>query len=311
MARVRRTQFATVGGLTALLLLAGGAPAVAATAGGTVDRAALASGDALAGVSAAKKAIPCDPVTKFDAYNFPRSPRITNRFLPLLPGTQFTLEGRANRGGGPLPHTVVLTVTDLTKVIQGVRTVVLYDVDSNEGQLQEAELAFHAQDAVGRVWGLGEYPEEYENGKFTGAPNTWISGQAGAQGGIMMLANPQLGTPRYLQGSAPAIDFLDCAQVFQTGQHVCVEGTCYDNVLVTDENSPLDPASGHQRKFFAPGVGNIKVTAVDDPEGETLVLTKVSYLSPQSLDKARKAALKLEKRAYQVSAVYRTTPPMS
>jgi hypothetical protein len=301
MTRARRIQFATVGGLTALLLLASGAPAASA---------APTSGNAPTSGTAAKQNNPCDPVTRLASENFPKWPKITNRFLPLIPGMEFTLEGRANRGGGPLPHTVVLTVTDLTKVIDGIRTVVLWDVDSNEGQVQEAELAFHAQDEFGRVWGLGEYPEEFENGKFTGAPNTWISGQAQARGGVMMLAQPRLGTPRYLQGSAPTIDFLDCAQVFQTGQHVCVEGNCYNDVLVTDENSPLDPDSGHQRKFFAPGVGNIKVTAVDDPEGETLVLTKVRRLGPNGLANARKAALKLEKRAYQVSKVYRTTPPM-
>jgi hypothetical protein len=301
MMRIRRSQFATVGGLTALVLLVSGAPAA---------NAAPSSDNVKTTASAANQNIPCDPVTRLAPGNFPKWPKITNKFLPLAPGTEFTLAGRANRGGGPLPHTVVLTVTDLTKVIDGIRTVVLWDVDSNEGQVQEAELAFHAQDEFGRVWGLGEYPEEYENGKFTGAPNTWISGQADARGGIMMLAHPRTGTPRYLQGSAPDIDFLDCAQVFQTGQHVCVEGTCYDNVLVTDENSPLDPDSGHQRKFFAPGVGNIKVTAVNDPEGETLVLTKVRKLCPNDLAKARKAALKLEKRAYKVSEVYRTTPPM-
>ena len=52
------------------------------------------------------------------------------------------------------------------------------------------------------------------------------------------------------------------------------------------------------------------MTAVNDPEGETLVLTKVRRLGPNGLANARKAALKLEKRAYQVSNVYRTTPPM-
>jgi hypothetical protein len=293
MTRVRRIQIATLGSLTALLLLLSGGPAVARTSQ----------------ASASTKAPTCDPVTRFDPANFPHSARINNKWLPLTPGMQFTLKGRANTGGTPLPHTVVLTVTDLTKVINGVRTVVLWDRDFNDGQLTEAELAFHGQDNVGRVWGLGEYPEEYENGRFTGAPNTWIAGQARAKAGIMMLAHPRVGTPRYLQGSAPKIDFLDCAKVFRTGQHVCVPVRCYDNVLVTDENSPLDPASGHQRKFFAPGVGNIKITAVNDPEGETLVLTKLVHLNPNDLAKARRAALKLDRHAYQVSEVYRHTRP--
>jgi hypothetical protein len=48
---------------------------------------------------------------------------------------------------------------------------------------------------------------------------------------------------------------------------------------------------------------------VDDPEGETLVLTKVSQLSPDDLAKARAQALELEKRAYKVNRAYRQTQP--
>jgi hypothetical protein len=252
----------------------------------------------------------CDPFTRFNRDNFDHPTRITNRFLPLVPGTQFVFDGRANRDGTPLDHRVVFTVTDLTKVVNGVRTRVVLDRDVDAGQLAEAELAFFAQDDNGNVWSVGEYPEEYDNGRFTGAPNTWIPGQAGAKAGIMMLAHPDLGTPPYLQGFSPNIDFLDCARVFQRGQHVCVPAGCYDHVLVTDENSPLDPASGHQRKFYASGVGNVQITAVDDPEGETLVLTRLKCLGPDALSKIRDQAFHLEHRAYQVSKVYQHTEPM-
>jgi hypothetical protein len=251
----------------------------------------------------------CSQATPFDLKNFPHPPKIDNQWFPLVPGTQFVLEGRANRGGGPLPHRVVTTVTDLTKVINGVRTVVIWEQDLNENQLQEAELAFEAQDNAGNVWNFGEYPEEYEDGKFTGAPNTWIVGQARAEAGTAMLAQPKEGTPEYLQGSAPEIKFLDCAKVFAVGQKTCVPLGCYENVLVTDEHSPLDPESGHQRKYYAPRVGNVQVAAVEDPEGETLVLTQLTHLSPDALAAARQEALKLEKHAYEIAAVYRQTPP--
>ena len=66
--------------------------------------------------------------------------------MELAPGIQFTLAGEADRGGGLLPHRVVSTVTDLTKMINGVRTVVIVEKDVNEGDLQEAELRFEAQD---------------------------------------------------------------------------------------------------------------------------------------------------------------------
>ena len=63
------------------------------------------------------------------------------------------------------------------------------------------------------------------------------------------------------------------------------------------------------RKYYAPGVGNVRVDAVGDPEGETLVLTEVSQLSPDDLEKVRQEALKLEKTAYEVNALYRQTSP--
>ena len=74
------------------------------------------------------------------------SAELTNRWMPLAPGQQFILDGQANRGGGLLPHRVVFTVTDLTKVINGVESRVIWDRDYNQGELQEAELAFFAQD---------------------------------------------------------------------------------------------------------------------------------------------------------------------
>jgi hypothetical protein len=253
---------------------------------------------------------PCNTAAQFDPANFPDRPKIDNRWNPLAPGMQFILAGEADRGGGLLPHRVVSTVTDLTKVINGVRAVVIVEKDINEGDLEEAELAFQAQDNAGNLWNLGEYPEEYDEGKFVGAPDVWISGLGKAEAGNLMLADPQLGTPEYLQGWSPDIDFLDCAKVFKMQEKTCVPVGCYENVLITDERSPLEPESGHQRKYYAPGVGTVRVGAVDDPEGETLVLAEVSELSPEDLAKVRQEALKLEKSAFERNKVYRQTQPV-
>jgi hypothetical protein len=254
---------------------------------------------------------PCSPVAQFSTSNFSNSTKIDNEWNPLVPGTQFTLNGEADRGGGLLPHEVVTTVTDLTKVVNGVRAVVILEKDVNEGNLEEAELNFQAQDNAGNIWNLGEYPEEYENGKFHAAPDVWIAGLNDAEPGNSMIGNAQLGTPEYLQGWSPEIEFLDCARVFKMQQKTCVPAGCYDNVMITDERSPLEPESGHQRKYYAPGVGNVRVGAIGDPEGETLVLSKVSQLSPEDLAKARQQAQTLEKRAFKVSPIYRKTQPVT
>jgi hypothetical protein len=251
----------------------------------------------------------CQRLVAFDPNNFENSTVIDNELLPLVPGTQLVLEGRANRGGGALPHTVTFTVTDLIKVIDGVPTRVMWDVDENEGEVVEAELAFFAQDGDGNVWNLGEYPEEYEDGFFLGAPNTWISGIADAEAGTHMLDSPDPGDT-YLQGFAPEIDFLDCARVFQEDLTTCPPVGCFDNVVLTHERSPLDPDGGVQTKAHAPDVGIVEVGALDDPEGETLVLTERVSLNQESMDAVRREALKLDQRAYRVSNVYCQTEPI-
>ncbi len=247
----------------------------------------------------------------FDPSAFSHSTRIDNKWLPLEPGSQFTLEGRASRDNKPLPHKVIFTVTDLVKVIDGVKSVVLWDVDVQDGKTAEAELAFHAQDDQGNVWMLGEYPEEYSpSGKFVAAAKTWMVGLNQTRAGWGMIADPKLGGPRYLQASSPPIGFLDCAQVFAVEQRTCVPAACYDQVLITDETSPISSSRAHQRKYYAPGVGNVQISAIDDPESETLVLTSLQRLGPAALAHARGEALKLEKHAYAVNDIYRHTSPM-
>jgi hypothetical protein len=132
---------------------------------------------------------------------------------------------------------VVFTVTDLTKVINGVRTVVVLDRDIEDGQVVEREIAFFAQDNEGNVWNLGEYPEEYEEGEFFDAPDIWIAGLAGAEAGIHMRGSPLVEETRYLQGYAPEIEFLDCAKVTHMGEAVSVPYGSFTDILVTDEIS--------------------------------------------------------------------------
>jgi hypothetical protein len=250
----------------------------------------------------------CDPLLDFDPGNFPSKPTSYNKWLPLEKNTQFVLEGRSNRGGGPLPHTITSTVTDLTKVIDGVRTRVIWDVDSNQGTVQESELAFFAEDYDGNVWLFGEYPEEYDGGVFKGAPNTWLGGLADAEPGVQVPSQLRLTGPSYRQALAPEVGFFDCAKDIIKGESACVPIGCFDGVAVVEEWSPLDPGA-FQRKFYAPWVGNISIGAVNDPEGETLVLADRKKLGLTAAKVVRAEALKLDERAYLVSDVYRETDP--
>jgi hypothetical protein len=252
----------------------------------------------------------------FDPADFPSSPRINNRMLPLIPGTQYTLEGTSVQGAVTASaHTVVFTVTDATKVVNGVRTLVIWDRDFQNGRLTEEENAFFAQDKSGNVWQLGEFPEEFDaRGRSMGAPRTWIAGAAGAEAGIHMFAKPEVGGASYVQGFAPAIGFLNEARIVKEDQNLCGPLKCYKDVLVIDEFShlvsPLEPPKGHVFKYHAPGVGVVRTVPVGEPEAEVIQLTKARHLNAQDLSAARSAALKLDKRAYVIAKdVYSHTEP--
>lgn len=246
-----------------------------------------------------------------DRSSFGDPTTIDNIWFPMPPGSQLVLQGKANVDEGRVSRKVVITVTDLTKVIDGVRSRVVYELDYTAGELEEAELSFFAQDDDGAVWLMGEYPEEYDGGKFDKAP-TWISGLHDARAGILMKAAPTIGGLSYAEGWGPAVGWNDRAKVFETNSVTCVPAGCYDGVLVIDEFNRDEP-DAHQLKYYAGGVGTVRVGWAGSREGEqeTLQLTKFVHLGPALLAQIRDKALALDRHGYRVSkGVYAQTPPI-
>ena len=244
----------------------------------------------------------------FDPSLFEDSATVTNEWFPLEPGTRYIWRGRAFEDGGRVDRRVVFTVTDLTKVIGGVRAVVGWDRDFNDGKLGESELIFFAQDRYGNVWHLGQYVELYnEEGEFEGG-RVWVVGDPeGSLAGIAMKAEPELSTHSYSQGYAPPPWFWDDrSRVYKTGVRTCVPVGCFDNALVIEEFERPIPGA-YQLKYYAEGVGNVRVgwRGPNEEEQEVMVLQKRFHLSPEALDAARTEALALEHRAY----AYARTPP--
>ena len=273
--------------------------------------AALLLSLAPAGVAAASGSagLPCPALVPFDPGHFSHPARIDNRFFPLVPGTQHVYTGTASQGS----HQIVSTVTDLTKVVDGVTARVIHEVDIQDGQVTESELTLFAQDDQGNVWNLAEYPETFDdNGTFTGAPDTWVAGLRHAQGGLHMLAHPEAREVRnqlYLQGYAPAIDFLDCARVHSVGGKVTVPVGTFSDVLTTYETSPLESTTAIQTKEHAPFVGIVRVSAIHDPEGETLVLTRNVTLGGSARRNADQDALREDAHGRNTNDLWARTPP--
>lgn len=247
----------------------------------------------------------------FDPIYFddPGSATVDNEWLPLVAGTRLVFKGSTVEDADREFHRLVVTVTDLTKVIEGVRTRVIWDQDFSGGELVESEIAFLAQDNGGNVWRLGEYPEEYEEGEFVKAP-AWIAGTKGSQAGIAMLAEPETREDSYAQGLAPSVKWDDRAQVYQAGQETCVPAGCYEGVLVMEEFEPSIPGA-FQLKYYARGVGNVRVGWRGEvTDRETLKLVKIVELDAEGLEVARAMALELEERAYEIKkGIYGHTDP--
>jgi hypothetical protein len=93
-------------------------------------------------------------------------------------------------------------------------------------------------------------------------------------------------------------------------QKSCVPVDCYDEVLVIEEFERNKPGA-YQLKYYAPGVGDIRVgwRGPEEEEKEGLELVKDVSLSPQGVAKARAGALELEKHAYELKEYFGKTQP--
>jgi hypothetical protein len=245
----------------------------------------------------------------FDPANFgPDSADIDNPYFPMEPGKQFLYRGSSIDEGERVQHRVVFTVTDLTKTIAGVRTLVGWDRDFNEeGDVEEEELIFFAQDMDGTVWHLGQYAEIYDGQQLEGAAPWLVGYLEGAKAGVVMHAEPRMGVPDYSQGYAPPPYFWDdVGRVYKTGQETCVPAGCYTDVLVTEEFEPSKPGA-FQLKFYAPGVGYVRVgwRGPNEEEREVLVLSEVRQLDAGAMKEVRAEAFAMEARA----SLYGLTQP--
>jgi len=232
----------------AMVLLAG-----CGSSGGTGGEAQGKAKDAYA-----PRVDPADFTTKID-----------NKYFPLEPGTTFVYRGKtedASEGD-------TVAVTSETRNIMGVECVVVDDRVTEDGELTEKTYDWYAQDEKGNVWYFGEDSKEYENGKVKSTEGSWEAGKDGAEPGIIMPANPNVGETyrqEYYKGEAE-----DMARALKLDGSATVPRGSYDHVLVTREWTPLEPNIA-EHKYYAAGVGNVLEVAVKGPQ-ERLELVDVKH----------------------------------
>jgi len=176
---------------------------------------------------------------------------IDNPYWPLARGSHWVYseddgEGNVNR--------VQVTVLDETREIAGIQATVVHDVVSLDGEILEDTFDWYAQDTFGNVWYMGEDTKELENGKVTSTEGSWQAGVDGAQAGVIMPAEPQVGMAyrqEWYTGHAE-----DTAEVVSLDESVTVPAGTYTNLLKTREHTALEP-DVVEEKLYAKGVGEV------------------------------------------------------
>jgi hypothetical protein len=187
--------------------------------------------------------------------------RIDNAYWPMAPGSKWVYR---EDGQG-----VEVTVTDRRKEILGIAATVVHDVVTEDGELVEDTYDWYAQDQDGNIWYLGEDTKEYENGKAKSTEGSWEAGVDGAEAGILLPAEPEVGMryrQEYYKGEAE-----DVGEILSLDEKAEVPFGSFDAVLMTKDTTPLEP-DVLEHKFYAKGVGPVLVVAISGGSGREELL---------------------------------------
>jgi len=221
----------------------------------------------------------------------------SNTYMILNPGYKLILtDGK---------DTLMITVLDETKMVDGVRTRVVEERETKGGKLDEVSRNYFAIDkATGDIYYFGEDVDMYDaDGKVTGHEGCWLSGLNNAKFGLMMPGKPRPGS-RYYQEMAPEVA-MDRAEVVSVSETVKVPAGTFKNCLKTSESSSLE--SGVEDKLFAPGVGllkdgGFKLTKIEVPLRDTALPDSVAKTFKATFPNAE--ILKVDVDAEDGVAVY-------
>lgn len=218
-----------------------------------------------------------------------------NQYYPLVPGSVATF---VNDADDEELETIIVRVTDETREIQGVPTIVvrdtvfegLPDVDGQPtGDRIEDTDDYYALDNDCNVWYFGEVSQSFEDGYLDNLDGSFIAGVDGAQAGKIMLASPMVGDvyrQEFALGDAEdgaevlslaGIIYDEEGELFEAEDEAfnCRELT--DMCLKTEDFIANDP-DGTEFKYYVPGIGFV---AEQLPSGEIVLrLIKIEFSPP-------------------------------
>lgn len=223
-----------------------------------------------------------DEPVKLDPADFTAD--VTNDWFPLEPGTRWTY--RETTEDGEVVRVVVTATTQTRDVANGITARVVRDTVTLDGEIIEDTFDWYAQDATGAVWYLGEDTAEFEDGTITTRKGSFEAGVDGAQPGVIMPADPEVGMAYRQEFYAGEAE--DRGEVLALDEQARVPAGTYDGLVQTADTTPLEP-DVLEHKYYASGVG--LVLTVDKEAGGREQLLSVTQVSPAQARRAGQAPL--------------------
>ena len=172
----------------------------------------------------------------------------SNPWFPLTPGYQLTYKHGND--------TIVDTVLNETKMIDGVETRVVEDRETKSGQLVELTHDYYAIDSVTNdVYYFGEDVDVYKNGKIVSHEGAWLSGVKGAKFGLFMPGSPKVGQ-KFYQEMAPGVG-MDRIEIVSGSERVVTPAGTFEKCIHALETTPLEKGVT-DHKWYAAGIGPVK-----------------------------------------------------
>lgn len=179
---------------------------------------------------------------------------IDHPLVPLHAVTETVFEGEERDKGETLRTRVEQRLLARTYEVAGVQAAVVAVREYEDGELVERTFDYYAQDAEGNVWYMGEHVNDYEDGKLSGHGGQWLAGENGAQPGLFMPAEPEVGVT-FEQERAPGVA-EDESTVIEVDLAVEVPAGSFTGCIKTEDFAPLDNAT--EFKFYCPDVGLVR-----------------------------------------------------
>jgi hypothetical protein len=192
---------------------------------------------------------------------------IDNPYFTMIPGTTFVFEKESDEG----VERIEAYVTDTTRNIIGVETLVVYERTWLEDELIEETYDWFAQDKEGNVWYFGEDSKEFEDGEVSTTFGSWEAGVNDAKPGILMKAKPAVGDFHYQEYSEGVA--IDTSDILDVNVSIKTKFGSFTGCVKNKEGSAL-AKDLLEHKYYCPEAGNV-VYIIDVGSGEEEVLVEI------------------------------------